>query len=159
DVRWTVVTSDISNAEENRENLIFCEFQPAKWYQLRISATNDAGKTTEHYHFATTNIDGVTIPPPPVFPSENDLMNNLINATNPTNGDWLSTFIVIVIITVAIITIALTIKHRRTLCGPLAEGYESRTLPGEYKEDHDNRRNQQVYSASPVKTVDKGNES
>lgn len=54
---------------------------------------------------------------------------------------------------------ALTIKHRRTLCGPITEGYESRTLPGDYKEDHDNRRNQQVYSASPVKTVDKGNES
>ncbi|XP_059217414.1 cell adhesion molecule Dscam2 [Stomoxys calcitrans] len=159
DIRWTVVTSDISNAEENRENLIFCEFQPAKWYQLRISATNDAGKTMEHYHFATTNIDGVTIPPPPVFPSENDLMNNLIYGTNPTNDDWLPTFIVIVIISVAIITIALMIKHRRTLCGPLAEGYESRALPGDYKEDHDNRRNQQVYSASPVKTVDKGNES
>lgn len=41
----------------------------------------------------------------------------------------------------------------------MAEGYESRTLPGDYKEDHENRRNQQVYSASPVKTVDKGNES
>ncbi|XP_039965640.1 Down syndrome cell adhesion molecule-like protein Dscam2 isoform X1 [Bactrocera tryoni] len=159
DIRWTVVTSDISNAEENRENLIFCDFLPAKWYQLRVSATNDAGKTTEHYHFATTNLDGVTIPPPQVFPSENDLMNNLINATNPTNGDWFSTLIVIVIITVAIITIALTIKHRRTLCGPMADGYESRTLPGDYKEDRDNRRNQQVYSASPVKTVDKGNES
>ncbi|XP_037944049.1 uncharacterized protein LOC119676862 [Teleopsis dalmanni] len=159
DIRWTVVTSDISNAEENRENLIFCDFLPAKWYQLRISATNDAGKTTEHYHFSTTNLDGVTIPPPSVFPSENDLMNNLINATNPTNGDWFSTLIVIVIITVAIITIALTIKHRRTLCGPMAEGYESRALPGDYKEDHDNRRNQQVYSASPVKTVDKANES
>ncbi|TMW46957.1 hypothetical protein DOY81_007959 [Sarcophaga bullata] len=159
DIRWTVVTSDISNAEENRENLIFCDFLPAKWYQLRISATNDAGKTAEHYHFATTNIDGVTIPPPSVFPSENDLMNNLINATNPTNGDWYSTLIVIVIISVAIITVALTIKHRRTLCGPMTEGYESRTLPGDYKEDHDNRRNQQVYSASPVKTVDKGNES
>ncbi|XP_017047144.1 Down syndrome cell adhesion molecule-like protein Dscam2 isoform X1 [Drosophila ficusphila] len=159
DIRWTVVTSDISNAEENRENLIFCDFLPAKWYQLRISATNDAGKTTEHYHFSTTNIDGITIPPPSVFPSENDLMNNLINATNPTSGDWFATLIVVVIITVSIITIALTIKHRRTLCGPIAEGYESRTLPGEYKEDHENRRNQQVYSASPVKTVDKGNES
>ncbi|XP_070137489.1 cell adhesion molecule Dscam1 isoform X2 [Drosophila bipectinata] len=159
DIRWTVVTSDISNAEENRENLIFCDFLPAKWYQLRISATNDAGKTTEHYHFSTTSIDGITIPPPPVFPSENDLMNNLINATNPTSGDWYSTLIVVVIITVSIITIALTIKHRRTLCGPIAEGYESRALPGDYKEDHENRRNQQVYSASPVKTVDKGNES
>ncbi|KAH8382248.1 hypothetical protein KR009_002562, partial [Drosophila setifemur] len=159
DIRWTVVTSDISNAEENRENLIFCDFLPAKWYQLRISATNDAGKTTEHYHFSTTSIDGITIPPPPVFPSENDLMNNLINATNPTSGDWFSTLIVVVIIMVSIITIALTIKHRRTLCGPIAEGYESRTLPGDFKEDHENRRNQQVYSASPVKTVDKGNES
>ncbi|KAH8340543.1 hypothetical protein KR059_000756, partial [Drosophila kikkawai] len=159
DIRWTVVTSDISNAEENRENLIFCDFQPAKWYQLRISATNDAAKTTEHYHFSTTSIDGITIPPPSVFPSENDLMNNLINATNPTSGDWFSTLIVVVIITVSIITIALTIKHRRTLCGPIAEGYESRTLPGDFKEDHENRRNQQVYSASPVKTVDKGNES
>uniref|UniRef100_A0A1A9ZZV3 Down syndrome cell adhesion molecule n=2 Tax=Glossina TaxID=44049 RepID=A0A1A9ZZV3_GLOPL len=159
DIRWTVVTSDISNAEENRENLIFCDFLPAKWYQLRISATNDAGKTTEHYHFATTNIDGVTIPPPSVFPSESDLMNNLINATNPTNGDWFSTLIVIVIITVAMITVGLTIKHRRTLCGPMSEGYESRALPTEYKEDHDNHRNQQVYSASPVKTVDKANES
>ncbi|KPU80416.1 uncharacterized protein Dana_GF18608, isoform B [Drosophila ananassae] len=159
DIRWTVVTSDISNAEENRENLIFCDFLPAKWYQLRISATNDAGKTTEHYHFSTTSIDGITIPPPPVFPSENDLMNNLINATNPTSGDWFSTLIVVVIITVSIITIALTIKHRRTLCGPIAEGYESRALPGDYKEDHENRRNQQVYSASPVKTVDKSNES
>ncbi|XP_032577970.1 Down syndrome cell adhesion molecule-like protein Dscam2 [Drosophila sechellia] len=159
DIRWTVVTSDISNAEENRENLIFCDFLPAKWYQLRISATNDAGKTTEHYHFSTTNIDGITIPPPSVFPSENDLMNNLINSTNPTSGDWFATLIVVVIITVSIITIALTIKHRRTLCGPIAEGYETRTLPGDYKEDHENRRNQQVYSASPVKTVDKGNES
>ncbi|ALC46292.1 Dscam3, partial [Drosophila busckii] len=159
DIRWTVVTSDISNAEENRENLIFCDFLPAKWYQLRISATNDAGKTTEHYHFSTTSLDGITIPPPPVFPSENDLMNNLINATNPTSGDWYSTLIVASIITVSIITIALTIKHRRTLCGPVAAGYESRALPGDYKEEHENRRNQQVYSASPVKTVDKGNDS
>lgn len=104
DIRWTVVTSDISNAEENRENLIFCDFLPAKWYQLRISATNDAGKTTEHYHFSTTNIDGITIPPPSVFPSENDLTNNLINSTNPTSGDWFATLIVVVIITVSIIT-------------------------------------------------------
>uniref|UniRef100_T1GJV9 Uncharacterized protein n=1 Tax=Megaselia scalaris TaxID=36166 RepID=T1GJV9_MEGSC len=48
---------------------------------------------------------------------------------------------------------------RRTLCGPISEGYEPRTIPSDYKEDHDNRRNQQVYSASPVKTVDKPNDS
>ncbi|XP_055923956.1 cell adhesion molecule Dscam2 isoform X1 [Eupeodes corollae] len=157
DIRWTVVTSDISNAEENRENLIFCDFLPSKWYQLRISGTNDAGKTTEHYNFATTNLDGVKIPPPPVFPSEADLANNLINV-NPTN-DWFSTLIVIIIITIAIIIVGLIIKHRRTLCAPISDGYESRAIPGDYKEDRDNRGNQQVYSASPVKTVDKGNDS
>ncbi|KAM8702920.1 hypothetical protein ACLKA7_005290 [Drosophila subpalustris] len=159
DIRWTVVTSDISNAEENRENLIFCDFLPAKWYQLRISATNDAGKTTEHYHFSTTSLDGITISPPPILASEYDLMDNLINATNPTSGDWLTTFIIIVIITVTIITIALTIKHRSTICGPLSEGYESRAIRSDYKDEHENGRDQQVYSASPVKTVDKGNES
>lgn len=41
----------------------------------------------------------------------------------------------------------------------MTEGYESRALPGDYKEEHENRRNQQVYSASPVKTVDKSNDS
>lgn len=32
-------------------------------------------------------------------------------------------------------------------------------MPNDYKESHENRRNQQVYSASPVKTVDKSNDS
>ncbi|XP_051862940.1 cell adhesion molecule Dscam2 isoform X2 [Drosophila albomicans] len=159
DTRWTVVTSDISNAEENRDNLIFCDFLPAKWYQLRVSATNDAGTTTEHYQFSTKSLDGITLPPPPSLNSENDLMDNLINATNPTSGDWLATFIVIVIITITIITIALLVKHRHTLCGHINEEYESRALPSDYKEERENRHNQQVYSASPVKTVDKSNES
>lgn len=104
-LRWTLVTSDISNAEENREKLIFCDFLPAKWYQLRISATNDAGKTTEQYHVSTTSVDGITIPPPPFFPAENDLLDNLINATNPNNGDWFTTFFVLLVITGTIITV------------------------------------------------------
>ncbi|KAL5284148.1 hypothetical protein ACFFRR_006432 [Megaselia abdita] len=158
DKRWTVVTSDISNAEENREKLMFCDFQPSKWYQMRISAINDAGKTTEHYNFATTNFDGSIMSSPPVFASDNDVIHNLMNVTNPDN-EWLATIIITVIITVLIILIGLIIKHRRTLCGPISEGYESRTIPSDYKEDHDNRRNQQVYSASPVKTVDKPNDS
>lgn len=51
------------------------------------------------------------------------------------------------------------LKHRVAFCGPISEGYESRTIPDDLKDDRENRRNQQVYSASPVKTVDKGNES
>ena len=103
DKRWTVVTSDISNAEENREKLMFCDFHPFKWYQLRISAINDAGKTTEHYNFATTSLDGMTIAPPPVFPTDdNDIINNLMNPTNP-ESEWLATMIITIIISVLII--------------------------------------------------------
>lgn len=58
DIRWTVVSSDISNSDEKRENLVFCDFQPATWYQLKVSATNDAGKTTALYDFATTKVNG-----------------------------------------------------------------------------------------------------
>lgn len=53
----------------------------------------------------------------------------------------------------------LILRHRRAFCGPSMSGYESRAIPNDIKEEHENRRNQQVYSASPVKTVDKGNES
>lgn len=52
-----------------------------------------------------------------------------------------------------------TLKHRGILCGPISEGYESRTIPNDLKDDPESRRNQQVYSASPVKTVDKNNDS
>lgn len=58
ELRWTVVSSDISNSDENRDNLIFCDFSPATWYQLKVSATNDAGKTMAHYNFATTKLNG-----------------------------------------------------------------------------------------------------
>lgn len=102
DKRWTVVTSDISNAEENREKLLFCDFHPSKWYQLRISAINDAGKTTEHYNFATSNIDGSIMSSPPAFATDTDVIHNLINVTNADN-EWLAAIIITVIITVIII--------------------------------------------------------
>lgn len=53
----------------------------------------------------------------------------------------------------------MTLKHRGLLCGPISEGYESRAIPSDMKDDRDSRRSQQVYSASPVKTVDKNNDS
>lgn len=58
EIRWTVLSSDIANSDENRNNLIFCDFRPATWYQLKVSATNDAGRTTAHYNIATTKLNG-----------------------------------------------------------------------------------------------------
>lgn len=51
------------------------------------------------------------------------------------------------------------LRQKGTLCGPISDGYESRVIQTDIKEDRDNRKNQQVYSASPVKTVDKANDS
>lgn len=58
DIRWTVVSSDISSAETNKETLVFCEFKSARWYQLKITAKNEAGKTSIQYNFATTTVTG-----------------------------------------------------------------------------------------------------
>jgi hypothetical protein len=58
DVRWTVVSSDTSGSEGTKDNLVFCDFKPASWYQLKTSAVNDAGKTSIQYNFATTTLNG-----------------------------------------------------------------------------------------------------
>jgi Down syndrome cell adhesion molecule len=58
DHRWTVVSSDTSTLDGNKDSLVFCDFKPASWYQLRISARNEAGKTSVQYNFATTTVDG-----------------------------------------------------------------------------------------------------
>lgn len=58
EIQWIVLSSDISNVDETRRNLVFCDFQPATWYQLKVSAVNDAGKTTALYNIATTKING-----------------------------------------------------------------------------------------------------
>lgn len=53
----------------------------------------------------------------------------------------------------------LILWQKGALCGPVSDGYESRVIANDVKEDREIRHNQQVYTASPVKTVDKGNES
>lgn len=58
EVRWTVVSSDTSSSDANKDNLIFCDFKSASWYQLKISAKNEAGKTSVQYNFATTTLTG-----------------------------------------------------------------------------------------------------
>lgn len=58
DVRWTVVSSDISGSEGNKDSLVVCDFKSASWYQLKITAKNEAGKTSVPYNFATTTMTG-----------------------------------------------------------------------------------------------------
>ena len=58
ELRWTVVSSDTSSSDANKDNLVFCDFKSASWYQLKISAKNEAGKTSIQYNFATTTLTG-----------------------------------------------------------------------------------------------------
>lgn len=51
------------------------------------------------------------------------------------------------------------LRQKGVFCPSHADTYESHTIPNEVKDDPDNRRNQQVYTASPVKIIDKDNDS
>lgn len=99
DIRWTVVSSDISNSDENRESLVFCDFSPATWYQLKMSATNDAGRTSATYNFATTNLSGERIATPAVFPGEDVTNDEPFKFSD--QSDWILAAIVALIILAA----------------------------------------------------------
>lgn len=51
------------------------------------------------------------------------------------------------------------LRQRGFVCTPIGEGYETRAIPTELKDNRDNLRNQQVYTASPVKQRDKDTDS
>lgn len=53
----------------------------------------------------------------------------------------------------------LTLRHRGFWRESISGGLETSAVPTDLKDGYDSRRNQQVYSASPVKTVNKHNDS
>ncbi len=50
-------------------------------------------------------------------------------------------------------------RYKGNLCQPTIDHYESHTIPNDVKDGLDSRRIQQVYTASPVKIIDKDNDS
>lgn len=106
DIRWTVVSSDISNAGEHRDALDFCDFAPATWYQLKMSASNDAGRTMTTLNFATLNLAGERIPVPQVFPGGHgeggvDGLGDSVSGVLMDQSDWLLASVVAALVTVA----------------------------------------------------------
>lgn len=51
------------------------------------------------------------------------------------------------------------LRYKGNVCQTNTNHYESHTIPNDIKDGHENRRNQQVYTASPVKIIDKDNDS
>lgn len=59
-----------------------------------------------------------------------------------------------------IYTIRIIVLHRKGMvCASENNIYESHTISNDTKDSHDSRRSQQVYTASPVKIIDKDNDS
>lgn len=51
------------------------------------------------------------------------------------------------------------LRYKGALCSNTTELYESHTIANDVKDDQNSRLNQQVYTASPVKIIDKDNDS
>lgn len=52
-IHWIRVDS-----QHNDDMMYISDLVPAMWYQLKISASNEAGSTLANYNFATTTISG-----------------------------------------------------------------------------------------------------
>ncbi|XP_074593224.1 cell adhesion molecule Dscam1-like [Brevipalpus obovatus] len=53
-----------NNLLPEQKTFLITDLRPATWYNLFITAYNDAGSTGAEYTFATLTMDGETIPPP-----------------------------------------------------------------------------------------------
>lgn len=51
--KWNLISNSILD-----EKIVIQNLEPATWYQLKITAENDAGKITGHFNCATTTLSG-----------------------------------------------------------------------------------------------------
>uniref|UniRef100_A0A182P8T3 Fibronectin type-III domain-containing protein n=1 Tax=Anopheles epiroticus TaxID=199890 RepID=A0A182P8T3_9DIPT len=155
---WTIVSSDLSGSDQHTNGSIsFCDFIPATWYELKITSNNDAGKTMAQYNFATLTLSGEKIPPPEykALPEEN---NDTIRRQDGVEIQWIQSTVMIITIIVIVLSLVVGAKYRGILCFTNnTDRYSTQTLSADLslKEQSENIRNQQVYSASPVKVINK----
>ncbi|KAK4008603.1 hypothetical protein OUZ56_013738 [Daphnia magna] len=73
---WTLV----SNSVKPGGNFVVLDLSPATWYNLRVTAHNNAGSTVAEYEFATLTLTGGTIAPArETSEKENPLLAMLMN--------------------------------------------------------------------------------
>ncbi|XP_035786671.1 Down syndrome cell adhesion molecule-like protein Dscam2 isoform X3 [Anopheles albimanus] len=158
---WTIVSSDLSGTDQHSNGSIsFCDFVPGTWYELKITSNNDAGKTMAQYNFATLTQTGERVPPPEYKAMEED--SNDTDLLQQEEFQWLQSTIMIVTIIVVVLCLVVVAKYRGILCFTSnADRYSTQTLSADLslKEQSENIRNQQVYSASPVKVINNKDEN
>ncbi|XP_071054820.1 cell adhesion molecule Dscam2 [Onthophagus taurus] len=143
--KWVLVSSSVSG-----EKLLVQDLQPATWYQLKVTAENDAGVSHGLFNFATTTLTGARVLPPP----------NL-NEDLPASAGFgykelyilIPSLCACVLVTCIAHTCYRNFKRKR---GVERESQQAGEEPDEKTVDRENRRNcQQVYTSSPIKAGDK----
>ncbi|XP_058830387.1 cell adhesion molecule Dscam2 isoform X2 [Topomyia yanbarensis] len=152
---WTTISSDISGTERSNDNISFCEFISATWYELKITSNNDAGETTAQFNFATTTLTGDKIPLPEYVEIKSD------DTTIKMNEDVQLTkiYMIAAMITLIILAIVFLARYKKIYCfaAEIGDTNEERTNNVSQKEECSYMRSEQVYSASPVKMINKDN--
>ncbi|CAH0562134.1 unnamed protein product [Brassicogethes aeneus] len=138
---WNLIARSVSE-----EKIVVHDLIPSTWYQLKISAENDAGIVSEVFHFATTSLAGEKIPRPPHLGIETQEKGAVKKAYIVGLG-ILGTVILIVLLWFIFFRRKATSQHESEGAN---ESQDDKTV------ERDNRRNcQQVYTSSPVKSSDK----
>ncbi|XP_068085516.1 cell adhesion molecule Dscam2 [Anabrus simplex] len=149
---WLVVDSNI-----NTKLFTLRDLRPETWYQLRITAHNDAGSTRALFNVATTNMIGATIAP----------LDNL-NTSSARARFYQDVYVMVPAVCAAILLLSAALLayvaiHRRT-CQRVAGYKRGQGVPEspsvcKAAAEMDNKRNfQQIYSSSPAKTDEHHNQ-
>ncbi|XP_052752723.1 cell adhesion molecule Dscam2-like [Galleria mellonella] len=61
---WNLPTMYQDKSMYRTGSFVIADLSPGTWYQVRVTATNEAGSVITTYSFATKNIDGTEVGPP-----------------------------------------------------------------------------------------------
>ncbi|XP_068085343.1 cell adhesion molecule Dscam1 [Anabrus simplex] len=123
--------NQVSNNVKPGGNFVVLDLDPANWYNLRVTAHNNAGFAVAEYEFATLTITGGTIAPITV-----DGDNKTINRYFPWLPEWFDPNIVvpvgatIVVIIVGVVVICVALSRRAR--GPEQTRLRGTMTPGYY---------------------------
>ncbi|CAG9760392.1 unnamed protein product [Ceutorhynchus assimilis] len=164
DPSWRLIANSVSEDQIVIQNLL-----PGIWYQLKVSAQNDAGIVNGVFNVATLKIDGSRVPMLPKMIEEPI-------ETETGTGFWNETFFVIpasilliLLIVVLFSTFAIYRRKRNTTerQDSQTENINMESQADEHHRRHRNRQDkmgernkqrnsmQQMYLSSPVKSCDK----
>ncbi|XP_054712597.1 cell adhesion molecule Dscam2-like isoform X2 [Uloborus diversus] len=101
DVEWFLVSN---NVLPETGKLLLSELTPGTWYNLMISAQNDAGSTDAEYVFATLTIFGGTVAPPTTVISPDRRFFKHLSIIVP---------VVCAVVIVIVVTIVICVLHTR----------------------------------------------